>query len=97
MITNTMGCIFVQTPLHIQQEYPIDPVYQHGLSQADDDHMRAVREYVDNELYCPDAVLRQEGPSVYISFTTNRPNCPYHNRVHDHENMLCRISNSKDG
>jgi len=32
MMTNTMGCIFINTPLHIQQEFPIDPIYQHGLN-----------------------------------------------------------------
>lgn len=59
--------------------------------------MEAVRFYVDDQLGTPDAVLRQEGGSIFIAFSHNRPVCPYHGRVHDHENMVVRLSNSKDG
>jgi hypothetical protein len=97
MVTNTIDCVFIQEPLHISQSFPIDEVYQHGLKSANDDDVKAVRKYVDEELKCHDALLRQEGSQVFICFASRRPVCPYHNRIHDNENMVARKSNSKDG
>jgi len=97
MVTNTIDCIFIQAPLHISQELPLDQIYQHGIQEADGADLQALRKYVDEELKCPDAVLRSEGGTVYINFGIRRPICPYHNRVHDNENMLVRKSNSKEG
>lgn len=97
MITNTIDCIFLQAPLHISQDLPIDPIYQHGVSSADEADMKALRKYVDEELKCPDAVLRSEDKQIFINFGRNKPVCPYHKRTHDNENMTARKSNSKDG
>lgn len=34
LVTNTIGCVHIPTPLHIQQSFPIDAVLQHGTQQV---------------------------------------------------------------
>jgi hypothetical protein len=42
MITNTLDCVHLQTPLHIRDDFPIDPVYHVEYARITDDHMNAV-------------------------------------------------------
>ena len=59
-------------------------------------HTKALRNYVDSTLKCTDAVLRPDGNRIIVNFACTRPKCPYHNRVHDNENMYARLMNHKD-
>ena len=59
--------------------------------------MKSLRKFVDEELKCPDAVLRSEEKQIFINFGHSKPICPYHKRVHENENMCVRKANSKDG
>jgi hypothetical protein len=96
LVTNTIGCIFVKSPLHISQQLPIDADLQFGVLQASDEHVDALATYVKHTLKCPDAVLRTDGNRIHISYGSVRPICPYHKRAHDNDNMFGRVHNGKE-
>jgi len=90
LVTCTIGCVNLQAPLHISQKLPIDPIYQFGINKVTDPQLNTLKQYVRDELKCPDAILRPEGHRVMINFA-NKPICPYHKRVHENENMYARL------
>jgi hypothetical protein len=96
LITNTIDTIFIKSPLHIQQSLPIDEYLQFGVLQADNAHVQTLNTYVRETLMCQDASLRTDGNRILISFGSTRPKCPYHNRIHDHDNMFGRVHNGKE-